>query len=106
MADDPRHLQPSSMVDAEMKVLLLTILISRPTQLGVDMDVFLEPLIEDIKILWARGVQMLDGYRKDSFMLREIIFIMINDYPTLLKLFLSSNLLHDTLHCHFIPSRA
>jgi hypothetical protein len=33
------------------KYILLTILISRPTQPGVDMDVFLEPLMEDMKIL-------------------------------------------------------
>jgi hypothetical protein len=38
------------------KYILLTILISRPTQLGVDMDVFLEPLMEDMKILWEMGV--------------------------------------------------
>jgi hypothetical protein len=35
-------------------------LISGPTQSGVDMDVFLEPLMEDMKILWVTGVQMLD----------------------------------------------
>jgi hypothetical protein len=47
------------------------------------MDVFLESLMEDMKILWEIGVQMLDEYRKDSFTLRAIIFVMINDYPAL-----------------------
>jgi hypothetical protein len=68
------------------KYILLTILISGPTQPGVDMDVFLEPLMEDMKILWETGVQMLDDYRKDSFTLRAIIFVTINDYPTLFTL--------------------
>jgi hypothetical protein len=63
------------------KYLLLTILISRPTQPGVDMDVFLEPLMEDMKILWETGVQILNEYRKESFTLRAIIFVTINDYP-------------------------
>jgi hypothetical protein len=45
------------------------------------MDVFLEPLMEDMKILWETGVQMLGEYRKHSFTLRAIIFVMINDYP-------------------------
>jgi hypothetical protein len=36
------------------KYLLLTILISRPAQPRVDMDVFLEPLMEDMKILWEQ----------------------------------------------------
>jgi hypothetical protein len=68
------------------KYILLTILISGPTQPGVDMDVFLEPLMEDMKIMWETCVQMLDGYRKDSFTLRAIIFVTINDYPALFTL--------------------
>jgi hypothetical protein len=63
------------------KYLLLTILISGPTQPRVDMDVFLEPLMQDMKILWEIGVQMLDEYHKESFTLRAIIFVTINDYP-------------------------
>jgi hypothetical protein len=50
------------------------------------MDVFLELLMEDMKILWKTGVQILDEYRKESFTLRAIIFVMINDYPTLFTL--------------------
>jgi hypothetical protein len=46
----------------------------------------LEPLIEDMKILWEMGVQMLDEYHKDSFMLRAIIFVTINDYPAIFTL--------------------
>jgi hypothetical protein len=59
---------------------LLNILIFGPTQPGVDMDVFLKPLMEDMKILWETSVQMLDEYYKDSFMLREIHFVMVNNY--------------------------
>jgi hypothetical protein len=68
------------------KYLLLTILISGPTQPGVDMDVFLEPLMEDMKILWETCVQILDEYHKESFTLRAIIFVTINDYPALFTL--------------------
>jgi hypothetical protein len=70
----------------KQKYILLTILIFGPTQRGVDMDVFLEPLMEDMKILWETSVQMLDEYHKDSFILRAIIFDMINDYPALFTL--------------------
>jgi hypothetical protein len=62
------------------KYILLNILIFGPTQPGVDMDVFLKPLMEDMKILWETSVQMLDEYYKDSFMLREIHFVMVNNY--------------------------
>jgi hypothetical protein len=65
---------------------LLTILISGPIQPGVDMDVFLEPLMEDMKILWETCVQILDKYCKESFTLRAIIFVTINDYPAIFTL--------------------
>jgi hypothetical protein len=56
MDGDPHHIQPSFMVDAETIIHLLTILIFGPTQPGVHLDVFLEPLMEDMKILWEIGV--------------------------------------------------
>ena len=42
--------------------------------------------MQDMKILWETGVQMLDEYRKESFTLRAIIFVTINDYPALFTL--------------------
>jgi len=38
------------------KYLLLTILISRPKQPGVDMDVFFEPLMEEMKKNYGKRV--------------------------------------------------
>jgi len=70
----------------KQKYLLLSILISGPTQPRVDMDVFSEPLMEYMEILWETGVQILDEYLKDSFMLRANIFFTINDYHALFTL--------------------
>jgi len=42
--------------------------------------------MQDMKILWETGVQMFNEYRKESFTLRAIIFVMINDYPALFTL--------------------
>jgi len=50
------------------------------------MDVFLVPFMEEMKMLWIQGVQMLDKYRKDSLMLRAIVFVTINNYPALYTL--------------------
>ena len=63
------------------KYLLLTIVISGPTQPGVDMDVFLEPLMEEMKKLWEEGVAMWDEFCKEPFTLKAMIFVTINDYP-------------------------
>jgi uncharacterized Zn finger protein (UPF0148 family) len=73
------------------KYLLLAILISGPKQPGVDMDVFLEPLLEDMKKLWEEGADMIDASKpvddpEREFKLRAIIIITINDYPALFSL--------------------
>ena len=56
-------------------------LISGPKQPGNDIDVYLKPLIKDLKILWENGVEVYDGYRKESFNLRAMLFGTINDFP-------------------------
>ena len=61
-------------------------IISGPKQLGNDIDVFLEPLVEDMKILWEDGVKMMDVSLKKEFTLKVIIFVTITDYPSLFSL--------------------
>jgi hypothetical protein len=66
--------------------LLLTMLISRPKQPDNDIDVFLEPLMEDMKKLWEEGVEMVDASLRKKFTLKAIIFVTITDYPSLFSL--------------------
>ncbi|XP_073132543.1 uncharacterized protein [Henckelia pumila] len=42
------------------KFMMLTMLISGPKQPGNDIDVYLEPLIDDLKFLWDTGVEAYD----------------------------------------------
>jgi hypothetical protein len=44
------------------KYLMLSILIQGPKQAGIDIDVFLEPLMEDMTKLLNEGVCMWDQY--------------------------------------------
>jgi hypothetical protein len=64
----------------------LTTLITCPKQAGIDIDVFLEPLMEDMQKLWEHGVNVLDEYKKEHFSLKAIILCTINDNPTHLAL--------------------
>jgi hypothetical protein len=66
--------------------LLLTYLISGPRQPGNDIDVFLEPLMEDMNITWEDGVDMIDVSLKEKFTLKSIIFVTITDYPGLFSI--------------------
>ncbi|XP_019184174.1 PREDICTED: uncharacterized protein LOC109179059 [Ipomoea nil] len=63
------------------KHIMLSLLISWPKQPGNDIDVYLEPLIEDLKMLWNEGVSVYDAYTRESFTLRAMIFCTINDFP-------------------------
>jgi hypothetical protein len=61
------------------KYLMLSILIQGPKQAGIDIDVFLEPLMEDMAKLWNEGVRMWDQYQQEYFTLKAIIFVCIHD---------------------------
>jgi hypothetical protein len=61
------------------RYLLLTMIISGLKQPGNDIDVFLELLMEDIKILLEDGVNMMDVSLKKEFTLKAVIFITITN---------------------------
>ncbi|RYE23815.1 MAG: DUF4218 domain-containing protein [Sphingobacteriaceae bacterium] len=63
------------------KFLMLTLLISGPNQPGNDIDVYLAPLVDDLKMLWEKGIEVKDAYRGDSFNLRAMLMWTINDFP-------------------------
>ncbi|XP_076946747.1 uncharacterized protein LOC143618403 [Bidens hawaiensis] len=52
-----------------------------PLQPGNDIDVYLSPLINDMKMLWSTGVNVYDAYKKENFRLRAMIFCTISDFP-------------------------
>jgi hypothetical protein len=68
------------------KYLQLTTLISGPKEAGVDIDVFLEPLMEDMQKLQEHGVNVWDEYKKEHFNLKVIILCTINDNSARLAL--------------------
>ncbi|XP_057452852.1 uncharacterized protein LOC130744712 [Lotus japonicus] len=63
------------------KYMMLTMLISGPKQPGNDLDVYLTPLIEDLKQLWEVGVEVYDRFKEEKFTLRAVLFGTINDFP-------------------------
>jgi len=65
----------------KIKYLLLIIIISGPKAPGIDIDVFLELLMQEMETLWKHGVKMWDELAKSSFTCKAIIFVTITDYP-------------------------
>ncbi|XP_028064788.1 uncharacterized protein LOC114267901 [Camellia sinensis] len=65
------------------KFMMLSLLISGPQQPGNDIDVYLAPLIDDLKMLWEIGVEAYDAYKEEHFRLKAILLWTINDFPAL-----------------------
>jgi hypothetical protein len=61
---------------------MLTILVSGPKQPGDRIDVYLRPLVDDLKILWKRGVlEVWNEYKCEEFTMHGMLFTTINDNP-------------------------
>ena len=55
-------------------------MISGLKQPGNDMDVYLSPLIDDLRVLWEEGVDVFDAYYGEQFNMRAMLFCTINDF--------------------------
>ncbi|KAI5334657.1 hypothetical protein L3X38_024790 [Prunus dulcis] len=63
------------------KFMMLTLLISGPKQPENDIDVYLEPLIDDLKSLWVGIRGVYDAHNGEYFTLRAALMWTINDFP-------------------------
>ncbi|XP_056845316.1 uncharacterized protein LOC108807544 [Raphanus sativus] len=61
--------------------IMLTLLIPGPHQPGNSIDVYLEPLIEDLKHLWCIGELTYDAVSKTTFNLKAMLLWTISDFP-------------------------
>jgi hypothetical protein len=60
---------------------MLSLLIPGPQSPGNDIDVYLQPLIEELKELWEFGVETYDASKDQTFQLRASLLWTISDYP-------------------------
>lgn len=50
--------------------------------IGLDIDMFLEPLIDDLKTLWDKFIKVYDVYIDEYFTLKTMLLWVINDFLT------------------------
>ena len=60
---------------------MLTLLIPGPKSPGKDIDVFLRPLVEELKQLWRTGVRTKDVATNTYFTMKAMLLWTINDFP-------------------------
>lgn len=61
--------------------LMLSLLIPGPKAPGYEIDVFLEPLIEELKLLRDEGISTYDFSTDETFLKRATILWTINNFP-------------------------
>jgi hypothetical protein len=62
--------------------MMLTILVSEPKEPSDRIDVYLSPLVDDLKILWKPVVlEVWDEYKREEFTMHGMLFTTINDSP-------------------------
>jgi hypothetical protein len=60
---------------------ILSMIIPGPSSPGMDIDVYLQPLIEELQELWNVGVRTFDASKKNNFVMRAQLMWTINDFP-------------------------
>nr|AAX94965.1 transposon protein, putative, CACTA, En/Spm sub-class [Oryza sativa Japonica Group]ABA92676.1 transposon protein, putative, CACTA, En/Spm sub-class [Oryza sativa Japonica Group] len=83
------------------KYIMMPIIIQGPKQPGNDIDVYLRPLVKDLKLLWKKeGIPVWDEDKQEEFNLRVLLFVTINDWPALSNLSGQSNKAYKACtHC-------
>ena len=61
--------------------IILSTLIPGPVQPGNEIDVYLQPLIAELKELWDVGIQTYDAHCNNTFTLRASLLWTISDFP-------------------------
>ncbi|XP_057803357.1 uncharacterized protein LOC131018659 [Salvia miltiorrhiza] len=61
--------------------LMMSLLIPGPSSPGKDIDVYLRPLIDELKDLWDNGIQTYDSFSKEIFQMHAALMWTISDFP-------------------------
>ena len=65
----------------KQQFFMLSLLILGPTAPGNDIDVYLQPLIDELQELWEHGVTTYDVASKQNFRMHATLLWTISDFP-------------------------
>uniref|UniRef100_A0A803ND12 Transposase n=1 Tax=Chenopodium quinoa TaxID=63459 RepID=A0A803ND12_CHEQI len=63
------------------KYLILALLIPGPSSPGNDIDIYLQPLIKDLKDLWEFGLETYDASTNKRFDMHVALMTIVSDFP-------------------------
>ncbi|CAA7059438.1 unnamed protein product [Microthlaspi erraticum] len=97
----PYNLPPEMCMKREF--LFMSILIPGPKHPRRSLDVFLQPLIEELQELWYTGARTYNTSRKRNFTMRAVLMWTISDFPAYGML--SGLTTHGWLSCPYCMDR-
>ncbi|KAJ9556176.1 hypothetical protein OSB04_010790 [Centaurea solstitialis] len=89
---------PPSMGLKESNVKLALVIPGKKSP-GQNLDVFLRPLVDELKMLYEEGVVTYDAYRKENFTMKAIVLWTVSDFPS--YAILSGWSMHGKLACPY-----
>ncbi|XP_060170525.1 uncharacterized protein LOC132601463 [Lycium barbarum] len=66
--------------------IMLSMIIPGPSSPGNDIDVYLQPLIAELKELWEPGIETYDTETDQTFRMRSALLWTVSDFPALAML--------------------
>nr|XP_023904974.1 uncharacterized protein LOC112016705 [Quercus suber] len=63
------------------RYFMLSLLIPSPHQPENEIDIYLKPLVDELKELWEEGIETYDAYSKEHFQMPATLLWTIHDYP-------------------------
>lgn len=70
----------------KLEYIMLSMIIPGPSSPGKDIDVYLQPLIAELKELWEFGVETYDANTKGTFQMRAALLWTVSDFSALAML--------------------
>lgn len=61
--------------------LMLALLIPGPSSPGNDLDIYLQPLMKDLKDLWEFGLETYDASSNQRFHMHVALMTIVSDFP-------------------------
>ena len=61
--------------------MFLTVIVPSPKNPKHRIDMYLQPLIHELKLLWEDGIQTHDVSKRENFQLHAALMYTVNDFP-------------------------
>ncbi|CAO2827523.1 unnamed protein product [Amaranthus hypochondriacus] len=75
----PYNLSP--LMCMKKQYMFLMVIVPEPKNPKHNIDLYLQPLIHELKLLWEDGIQTYDVFMRQNFQLRAALMWTVNDFP-------------------------